>query len=189
LVQFSKFKISNWIGDAFFHRRLIVAMGSVLICMIVGCSPLSDRSKELVGSPSPDARLLLIDGPETTLSADHGKFMGVLFWATWCNYSKGAIADFEDLARKYAHRGDVSFVAVSIDKYEDLHILRDRIASQELHSLKHAFSGGDVEDEAYQMLRGDRIPYAVLIDPRGIVRYVGTSTSEMEDILDDRFGR
>ena len=153
-----------------------------------GCSSLSDGPRDLVGKPAPDPRLLMIDGPEITISSERGRFLGVLFWATWCNYSKDAIADFEELARKYARRSDVTFVAVSIDRYEDFGVLKDRISSQELHSLKHAFSGGDVQDEAYQMMRGELIPYAVLIDPRGVVRYVGTSISDIEGILDERFG-
>jgi hypothetical protein len=51
------------------------------------------------------------------------------------------------------------------------------------------FSGNDILDEAYQKFFGELVPMSVLIDPRGVVRYVGTDVSGVEDLLDERFGR
>lgn len=164
----------------------------VFTCLVVGsaaCSTVPEKAANLVGRPSPDARLMMLDGTETTLSAQQGRYVALLFWATWCRYSKGAIEDFEELARSYRRRSNVLFFAVSVDRNEDFENLKSRIVSQELESIVHMFSGNDVLDEAYQKFFGELVPMAVLIDPRGVVRYVGTDVSGVEDLLDERFGR
>jgi thiol-disulfide isomerase/thioredoxin len=132
---------------------------------------------------------MMLDGSEITLSAQQGHYVALLFWATWCRHSKSAIADFEDLARTYRRRADVRFFAVSVDRNEDFDALKSRITSQELRSIVHMFSGNDILDEAYQKFFGELVPMSVLIDPRGVVRYVGTDVSGVEDLLDERFGR
>ncbi len=167
---------------------LLSGLTFILLLHVAACSTVSERTAGLVGRPAPDARLMKLDGSETTFSAEKGRFVAVLFWATWCKHSKGAIADFEDVARIYGRRADVSFFAVSVDRNEDFETLKSRIASLELKSLVHVFSGNDIQDEAYQKFYGDLVPMAVLIDPRGVVRYVGTDVSEIEDLLDERFG-
>lgn len=174
-----------WMGVPRAACRLFV---SLFATFVVGCSPLSAKIEGLVGKPAPDARLMFIDGPEKTISSEKGKYIALIFWATWCNYSKSAMDEIEELAKRYKHRDDVKFFAVSIDRYEDFEKLKSRIASQKLYSLKHAFSGSDIDDEAYTLFNGESIPYAVLIDPRGVVRYVGISVSGIQDILESRFG-
>jgi thiol-disulfide isomerase/thioredoxin len=159
----------------------------VVSVMLMGCSSISDEATSLIGRNSPDARLMLLDGSETTLSSARGRYVAVLFWTTWCQHSKGAIVDFEELARAYRRRADVVFFAVSVDRNEDFEVLRERIQSQELKSLVHIFSGNDIHDEAYQKFFGDLVPMVVLIDPRGIVRYIGTDVSDIEDELEERF--
>ncbi len=129
----------------------------------------------------------MLDGSETTLSAERGRYVAVLFWATWCRYSKSAIADFEDLARAYRRRTNVRFFAVSVDRNEDFETLKSRISSQQLESIVHIFSGNDIFDEAYQKFFGELVPMAVLIDPRGVVTYIGTDVSGIEDLLAERF--
>jgi thiol-disulfide isomerase/thioredoxin len=164
----------------------------MLLFLLVGvaaCSTIPEKSAGLLGRPAPDARLMMLDGSETTLSAEKGRYVAVLFWATWCKHSKGAIADFEDLARGYRRRADVSFFAVSVDQNADFDVLKGRILSQELKSIIHVFSGNDIQDEAYQKFFGELVPMVVLIDPRGVVRYVGTSVSDIEDLLNERFAR
>ncbi len=172
--------------------RIYCYFRCVLASLVVGsaaCSTVPEKAANLIGRPAPDARLMMLDGTETTLSAEQGRYVALLFWATWCRYSKGAIADFEELARIYRRRSDVRFFAVSVDRNEDFEALKGRIATQELESIVHMFSGNDILDEAYQKFFGELVPMAVLIDPRGVVRYVGTDVSGVEDLLDERFGR
>jgi hypothetical protein len=71
------------------------------------------------------------------------------------------IAQFEDLARTYAPRGDTDFFAVNLDRNEDLHVVRGRINDQDLSTVVHVFSGNDVQDEAFLALKGDQVPYCI----------------------------
>ena len=157
-----------------------------LLC-VVGCSAVPQAAQELVGKQAPEARLMLFDGEHVALRAKTGTNVAILFWATWCAHSRGAIADFEALAQRFSRRRDLEFYAVSVDKNQDFEALKNRIESQKLHSLTHVFSGNDVQDEAFLGLKGTHIPYAVFIDSRGVVRFVGMGTSGLESFLESRF--
>lgn len=179
-------------GLLLFHsmNRVQSFLRCTLVCLLLevaACSSVPEKAASLIGRPAPDARLMMLDGSETTLSAERGRYVAVLFWATWCRYSKSAIADFEDLARAYRRRTNVRFFAVSVDRNEDFETLKSRISSQQLESIVHIFSGNDIFDEAYQKFFGELVPMAVLIDPRGVVTYIGTDVSGIEDLLAERF--
>jgi thiol-disulfide isomerase/thioredoxin len=114
--------------------------------------------------------------------------MAILFWATWCPHSRGAIADYESLAQKYGGRRGLEFYAVSLDPNENFEVLRERIQNQSLTSMVHVFSGNDTQDEAFLSLRGARLPYAVFVDDHAIVRYVGIGLGGLESFIADRYG-
>jgi hypothetical protein len=94
------------------------------------------------------------------------------------------IASFEDLARTYASRGDTDFYAVSLDKNQDLDLLKGRIQAQDLTTVTHVFSGNDVQDEAFLALKGHHVPYSVFVDERSIIRYAGLGVSGLEGFLE-----
>jgi thiol-disulfide isomerase/thioredoxin len=125
----------------------------------------------------------LAGGEPVALNAKAGTQLAILFWATWCSHSRSTIADFEDLAREYGYRGDIEFYAVSVDKNEDLELLQGRIKSQELTTVRHIFSGNDVQDEAFLALKGAHVPYVVFVDARKIVRFVDLGVSSLEEFL------
>lgn len=168
-------------------RRIFIqfAMFIAISVQLTGCWGMPARIQELVGQPAPESRLMALDGSEVPLSAYRGQYVSVLFWATWCKHSRGAIEDFEDLARQFARRKDMAFVAVSVDRNEDFDVLKQRITSQDLHTMTHKFSGNDLFDETYMSMRGESVPYVVLIDRRGVVRHVGNSVGELEDLLEE----
>jgi thiol-disulfide isomerase/thioredoxin len=160
-----------------------------LLSSIISCSSLSDKNMDLVGRPVPDGRLMLLSGEDVALKNQAGRNQVILFWATWCSHSRSVIASFEDLARTYASRGDTDFYAVNLDKNQDLDLVKDRIKVQELTTVTHVFSGNDTQDEAYLALQGNHVPYAVFIDQRSIVRYVGLGVGGLEEFIEARFGR
>jgi thiol-disulfide isomerase/thioredoxin len=157
-----------------------------VLFFMMGCAAVSPEAAHLLGRPVPDGRLMLLSGEDRALADTQGKNRGLLFWATWCAHSRGVISDFEDLARTYAHRGDTDFFAVSLDRNDDLKVLKSRIADQDLTTVIHVFSGNDVQDEAFLALKGDQVPYSVFIDSRGVVRFVGIGTGGLEDFLEKR---
>ena len=154
-----------------------------------GCTGVSQAAKDLVGSSAPYVRFTMIDGTQLPLAFAEGKTAAILFWTTWCGHSRTVIEDFEQIAKRYKKRKDVVFLATSLDKADQLRALEGRIKSQGLTTIMHAFSGNDMLDEAFIAFKGDSVPYIVIVDPRGVVRSVANSTSELEEYLDVRFSR
>ena len=170
-------------------RFLLACILALSITSSIGCSPLSSKSQEMVGTHAPESRLMFFDGSEIPLSAYQGKNVVVLFWATWCTFSRSVIERYEELARHYSQNGDVEFIAVSVDKNEDFGILKDRIKEQDLKTMTHIFSGNDALDDAFVNLNGKHIPYVVFIDTTGTIRLVDTDIVSLEEYLMLRFGR
>ena len=157
------------------------------VCM-AACSSLPNAAKQMLNKPAPPARIFFLDGSEQSLKALEGRHAVFIFWATWCGHSKGAIERFEKLSRSYARRRDLEFFAVSVDRSEDLSTLKSRIASQQLRTVTHIFSGNDIQDELYSNFHGEVIPYYVVVDPRGVVRVVSTSLGDVESYLEQKLG-
>ena len=166
-------------------------LSSFLVIVFVamsGCSAMDAKGKEMIGSEAPDARLMFFDGSEVPLSAYRGKNVCIVFWATWCTYSRSLIERYEALARRYSRRADMEFIAVSIDKNEDFDVLKDRIREQRLKSMTHVFSGNDSYDDAFVNLKGKNIPYVVFIDRNGVVRLADHDLAPLEEYLSMEFG-
>lgn len=163
---------------------LRVSLAAFLLCS-TGCLSISSSAKELINQPVPEARLMMLSGEDVAIRPDDGKMKVLLFWATWCPYSKAAIEEFEALAREYSSRSDVVFYAVSIDRNEEISILESRIQEQDLRTVQHVFSGNDIQDEAFLSLRGTTIPYAVVIDREGTVRFLDIGVSGLDGYLSE----
>lgn len=147
------------------------------------------KGAELIGQPAPESRLMYLDGSEIPLSAQRGKYTAIVFWATWCAHSKTAIVQYEELARRYAKRKDIEFLAVSIDKNEDFGTLKDRIKYQDLRTVTHIFSGNDTQDDAFVNLQGDSIPYFVFLDKEGVVRLAEGEFEPLEQYVSQSLSR
>lgn len=160
----------------------------ILIASLTGCSSIGAKQEEMIGSRAPESRLMFFDGSEVPLSSYRGKNVAILFWATWCSYSRGFIERYETLARRYSQRSDLEFIAVSVDKNEDFGILKDRVKEQDLKTITHIFSGNDASDDAFMNLNGRHVPYIVFIDSTGIIRLVDTDLTPLEEYVLLRFG-
>lgn len=169
-------------------KRLMIVLSLFVTSLLCGCSAVQLKGKELIGQPAPEARLMLFDGSEIPLSAQLGRNTAIVFWSTWCPHSKSLIERYEALARHYGNRGDIDFFAVSVDKNDDFKILKERVKSQDLHSMTHFFSGNEAQDHAFVTLEGQRIPYVVFIDRLGVVRLVEGSIDPLEEYLQLQFG-
>jgi thiol-disulfide isomerase/thioredoxin len=169
-------------------QRLWIGVSLLISVMATGCAPLSDQARSLVGRQAPESRLMLLSGEHIALRSKVGREVVMLFWATWCPHSRAGIADFETLARAYGNRPGIEFYAVSVDKNEAYEELQNRIRLQGLESMTHVFSGNDVQDEAFLAFHGERLPYAVFIDERGIVRFADLGVSGLKAFLDQRYG-
>ena len=169
-------------------RIFLSSFLTFLAVAMSGCSAMHANGKELIGNEVPEARLMFFDGSEVPLSAYRGKNVNIVFWATWCSYSRSLIERYEELARRYSRRSDMEFIAVSIDKNEDFEVLKSRIKEQGLKSMTHIFSGNDSYDDAFVNLKGKNIPYVVFIDRNGIVRVAEHDLTPLEEYLSMEFG-
>lgn len=171
-------------------RTFVCCLGFLAVSALSsGCAAVSPAAEAMVGQEAPTGRLMLLSGDDVAIRPDDGRMKVMLFWATWCPYSKDAIADFEELARRYQARRDVAFYAVSIDRNDELYILEERIQEQNLRTVQHVFSGNDVQDEAFLALHGNTIPYAVVVDGDGVVRFVDIGVSGLSSYLRRTIGR
>jgi thiol-disulfide isomerase/thioredoxin len=169
-------------------RFILSSFFALLVVATCGCSAMSDKGKEMIGNEAPEARLMFFNGSEVPLSSYRGKNVCIVFWATWCTYSRSLIERYEDLARHYGRRSDMEFIAVSIDKNEDFEVLKARIQEQNLKSMTHIFSGNDSYDDAFVNLKGKNIPYVVFIDRNGVVRLTDHDIAPLEQYLSMEFG-
>lgn len=169
-------------------RILLSSFFAILVVLLSGCSAIESKGKEMIGQEAPGARLMFFDGSEVPLSSYRGKNVSIVFWATWCSYSRSIIERYEALARRYSRRGDMEFIAVSIDKNEDFEVLKGRIKEQGLNSMTHIFSGNDSYDDAFVNLKGKNIPYVVFIDRNGVVRLAEHDIAPLEEYLAVEFG-
>jgi thiol-disulfide isomerase/thioredoxin len=149
---------------------------------------MDSNGKEMIGQEAPEARLMFFDGSEVPLSAYRGKNVCIIFWATWCTYSRSMIERYENLARRYSRRGDMEFIAVSIDKNEDFEVLKGRIEEQGLKHMTHIFSGNDSYDDAFVKLKGRNIPYVLFVDRNGVLRLADHDLAPLEEYLSMEFG-
>jgi thiol-disulfide isomerase/thioredoxin len=131
---------------------------------------------------------MLLSGEHIALRSREGREVVLLFWATWCPHSRAGIEEFQALASAYKNRPEMEFYAVSVDKNESYEELQNRIRIQGLESMTHVFSGNDVQDEAFLAFHGERLPYAVFIDDRGIVRFADLGVSGLRAFLGQRYG-
>lgn len=164
-----------------------VVLLAIVTTAIAGCFSNTKRYDALIGRPVPDARLMMLDGNQYALKSQIGQGMAFLFWSTSCGFSRSAIQDFEELARLYAPRDDLRFLAVSVDPEGALEQLESRIKEQDLRTVEHVFSGNEGQDEVFLAFNGDRIPYVVFVDARGIVRLAELGTGGLERVLEAHF--
>ncbi len=166
----------------------IASLGMLCIAYTFsGCFSNSERFQALVGRPLPDARLIMLDGSHHALRSQIGRPTAFLFWSTSCSFSRGAIKRFNELAETYKERTDLRFFAVSVDAESAIGDLESRIREQDLQAVEHVFSGNEGQDEVYLAFNGERIPYVVFVDERGIIRLAQMGLNGLEQLLAERY--
>jgi cytochrome c biogenesis protein CcmG/thiol:disulfide interchange protein DsbE len=93
----------------------------------------------------------------------HGKFLLVDFWATWCGPCKRAIPELNGLYAKY--KDQVVFVGLSSETEEAVRKLAEPHMDY--------YVAIDPQRRMSSEIRNEYIPYTMLIDPNGIVRFEG----------------
>ena len=170
-------------------RAVAISAGAMKLFVIVllllggaGCA--STATSYLVGSQVPAVRFTMMNGARVSADSFRGKRVVIAFWATHCSRSKQMLRHLADVAQSGVQKGGVAFVAPSIDPQEKLSAVQERELSLNVSNVEFAFSGNDVEDEAYLLLEGKSIPYIVILDRDGSIMYAGGEYTLMKSFLE-----
>lgn len=109
-----------------------------------------------------------------------GKFVVLEFWATWCGPCIAAIPHLNELQEKF-QRDDLYFVSITDESLPKINRFLDRldfnsiVVSDQSKQTHIAFGDGKTKLEAY--------PMTVLIDPEGIIRWVGEPKQLTSEVM------
>lgn len=103
-----------------------------------------------------------------------GKFIALDFWSVTCKPCIAGFAHVNELHRKYKDK--VVFIATSTDKNPESVYVFDSGPTIEFYSMLPQ------DKEIYKI---KYIPYMILIDPKGIVRFSGNGFDLTESKLDE----
>jgi thiol-disulfide isomerase/thioredoxin len=132
---------------------------------------------DLVGQPRPDFELADASGRVLSADAFDGRVLLVNFWASWCEPCIDEMPMLSQLHRDYAEQ-DFAVVGIALDDPE-----RARKFARELQVGYPVLFG-----RADAMLVGRRygsegmLPYSVLVDARGIIRWTRLGVLQRAEI-------
>lgn len=140
-----------------------------------------DRAAQigLIGQPAPGLALKTwLQGAPVALEDLRGRVVLLEFWATWCKPCQEMFPKLRLLHEEHGERGleiialtrhYLAYQGTPEAMEEELQLMRNMVRE---HGLE--FRVGVAEDEKLQTVYGaNGVPTLVLIDPLGIVRYVG----------------
>lgn len=107
------------------------------------------------------------------------KFIVLEFWATWCAPCIDAVPHLNELQEKFESNKDLIFVSITDEKPEKVNSTLKRIP---FNSIVISDQTGKIHKD----LNVDAIPYTLLIDNKGIVRWKGMP-NELNVMLIDEF--
>lgn len=138
----------------------------------------------LIGVPRPDFRLGSNRGEFVTPADFTGKTLLINFWATWCPPCRHEMPMLVDLQREHGSKG-LQVVGIALD---DVQSARDFAENYGI-TYPILLGAADVMETsaAYGNLEGV-LPYSVLVDKNGVIRWQHAGEIKPEDIaglLDD----
>ncbi|KQM74977.1 alkyl hydroperoxide reductase [Pedobacter sp. Leaf216] len=92
-----------------------------------------------------------------------GKFVLIDFWATWCGPCRAYIPTLNDIQKKYADK--LVIIGVSDETVEKVEAFNNPKINY--------FEAIDTKGTVKNLIEVKGIPHAILIDPKGIVRWEG----------------
>ena len=130
-----------------------------------------------VGRPAPSFTLQDMTGHEVSLDDYRGKIVILDFWATWCGPCRVSMPMLDNIQQNYS--GKLSVVAVNLQ--EPKGVVREYILAQNLHSTVLL----DEEGSVGIRYGAESIPLQILIDQKGIVRYIAMGVKSPREWRDE----
>ncbi len=139
---------------------------------------LLSRDGNLVGSQRPDFNLASSTGEFTTPADFPGKTLLINFWATWCAPCRHEMPMLMDLQKKFGPEG-LQVIGIALD---DVNSVRTFVES---YGIRYPILVGGADtmatSNAYGNVEGV-LPYSVLVDREGIVRWQYTGEIQPEEV-------
>lgn len=164
----------------------------LLIILLAACTSQNEQNTSVldtVGSiddavaapvAAPEFSLKSLDGETYSLSALHGKWVIVNFWATWCTPCRAEMPLFQSIYEHYA--GKIEILAVNdSDTVEDVEAYRDELGL----SFPLLLEPTQETLNQYKVLG---LPITVIVDPQGNIawqRFGEVDLGEFENTVDE----
>jgi uncharacterized protein (TIGR03435 family) len=107
-----------------------------------------------------------------------GKFIVLEFWATWCAPCLSAVPHLNELHDNFKNRKDLLFLSMTYEKPEKTKRTLEKIPFKTV-----VVSDQTKLNEAN--FNVDKIPYTVLIDNKGIIKWIGIPTELNSSIIEN----
>jgi peroxiredoxin len=134
---------------------------------------------DLLGQRRPDFTLASIDGRRVSASDFDGQVLVVNFWATWCKPCREEMPMLSELHEKYADDG-LQVVGIALD---DIQQVREFVSELQ---ITYPVLVGSTDVLAAGRSYGNQsamLPYSVLIDRDGIVRWTRLGVLRRAELL------
>lgn len=140
---------------------------------------LRDLLRLETGSPAPEVLLPDIQEKARSLSALHGKYVLLVFWASWSSQSLSAL---DQLAKLYPKSpgGDLEFYMVSLDRSKEswMKTLEEKkIRGIQVSDLKYW------DSPVVTLYHIEQLPVIYFIDPKGVIVGKGLKLEEVQGLL------
>lgn len=146
----------------------------LIISSAVGCQPSYPVVK---GNRAKEFKLECLEGGKRTLSAlNKDKVVLLCFWASWCPSCRKEVGALNALHTKYKGRGLVVAGISYTESREAALLAKEKLGIRYTVLLD---ADGKILDSVYKL---DGVPTVILVDKKGVVRFMGEDVPEEKEI-------
>ena len=150
-------------------RRAILILLAAAFFVIL---PNTSQAKPVVGKPSPNFTITLVDKSKVDLASLKGQVVIINFWATWCVPCRTELPTLNAFYQKLAPHG-LKVFAITTEDSVPIYQLK-KLFDVLLISAGRRITGG------YEVMTG--VPTNYVIDRKGIVRYAKAGAFDLGDL-------
>ena len=143
-------------------------------------SSAADIAHPLIGTLRPDFSLYDLNDNSTSISIWDGRMVLINFWAAWCPPCRREIPVFNEVREFYSSHG-FEVIGIAIDEKDKVVDFLESIPAVQYpqligfdDALKVASAFGN---------RSGGLPYSVLLDKQGIIRYVKAGELSQQTLM------